>query len=837
MEGSVDHDMLIRNPSEQDLQALSGLGTLSSNPSFSDLDSLKSLQWDAIDSSELGAAAAAGAARPARTADGSEPSLVQLDSPTGAIRAGGAAASNDPFRDPFNQRRVERPPPRDDAPAARPTKRSRRNAMPSAKRVAADRDAAAAEEEYRSSALVRAPKPKKTPATSGQVQTKQAASSEITLQVCLHLLQNHDRSLCERPAHISEEVDPYLLYMETPKQKRTASKWGGVATRIDRWANSGGVSGAHDYFLSAAAGLNSRGVRKRYGRIVRQGMPLLKFFEFTLIRKGPGDDVTNTEDKGCVLFQVFSETSRAAPGKRHWETAEARESGGQTAAGSAAGAAAGAPIDDFPETSDAVWEWREKELQRLKELYECGLLTDDVYEEEQRRALSGMRTGAKSRLELEKGRARAEGHSGLDSSAGGLLGALGQQSQDAQATVASVIAPLDALLKASTMMLGVDGASIITSAYEETSTSDDMWWKTALQWWCIGESAKNTQGRSAATAVWRKCLTAFDKMSRNATPEVQKIYDFVELYCVQAVLLSLDDPADIHRYRPRLDHLSQTEQGQQPESAGTIAGLILTLDVMPALMDAGDIPRANAGLMRMMQVYFSVARSENISDEAVKLKHLRSAVWTGTAFKDILVLSPEFTWGLFGEQGELITQAIETAHAEAPNTRALTASGNSYVESVYAAFPVFAPLALVWIELDTANHCIDMQLSMLRTNIANIEQDRSESLTLLHAGYMWPTMLHIVGRDADATQLLRELKMGWDNTDETVDRLAANVGHKVFRKRGTSNGRHVNDVSYYSMMIRVSPTRPEKRRHLSPACIYSSRFEFGLCSHVNCLLP
>jgi hypothetical protein len=120
---------------------------------------------------------------------------------------------------------------------------------------------------------------------------------------------------------------------------------------------------------------------------------------------------------------------------------------------------------------------------------------------------------------------------------------------------------------------------------------------------------------------------------------------------------------------------------------------------MPALMDAGDIPRANAGLMRMMQVYFSVARSDNISDDTVKLRHLRSAVWTGTAFKDILVLSPEFTWGLFGEQGELIMQAIETAHAEAPKTRALTASGASYTESVYAAYPIFAPLALVWIEV------------------------------------------------------------------------------------------------------------------------------------------
>lgn len=766
--------MLGRTPSEQDLQALSSLGTLSSNPSFSDLESLKSLQWDAIDTTEALA-------------------------PAGRDQSGAGAPNA--FDGP-HARRVPRVQPREQP---RPTKRSRRNAMPSAKRVAAERDAAAAAamEPRSSSQLARVPKQKISP-VAGRPQQDQTASSDITLQVCMQLLQNQDGSLQERPAHISEGVDPYLLFMETPKQKRTAGKWEGTAARIDRWANSGGVSGAHDYFPSTDAGLSALGVRKRYGRIVRQGKPLLKFFEFTLIHKGPGDDSTNTEDKNCVLFQVFSETSRAAPGKRHWETAEARESARPSASASAADSVPPV-VEDYPIASDEVWAWRETELQRLKELYECGLLTDGVYEEEQRRALHAQHAGSKRRAALtkEKHSAGGEGYGRLES-AGALLDAIGEQSQDAQATVASVIAPLDALLKASTMMLGVEGASIITAAYEETSTSDDMWWKTALQWWCIGESAKNTQGRSAATAVWRKCLKAFDRMSRNAPPDVQKIYDFVELYCVQAVLLSMDDPADIDRYRPRLDHLSQTEQGQQPESAGTIAGLILTLDVMPALMDAGDIPRANAGLMRMMKVYFSVARSENISDEAVKLKHLRSAVWTGTAFKDILVLSPEFTWVLFGEQGELITQAIETAHAEAPTTRALTASGSSYTESVYASFPLFAPLALVWIEMDTANRCIDMQLAMLRTNVANIDHDRSESLTLLHAGYMWPTMLHVVGRDADATQLLRNLKMGWDTADDTVDRLAANVGHKVFRRRGVSTGRHVNDVSYYSVMIRVS---------------------------------
>lgn len=74
------------------------------------------------------------------------------------------------------------------------------------------------------------------------------AAPEVTLQVCARLLRQRDGSLAERPASIAGDVDPYLLFMERPKQKRTASKWNGREKKIDRWANSGGISGAHDYF-------------------------------------------------------------------------------------------------------------------------------------------------------------------------------------------------------------------------------------------------------------------------------------------------------------------------------------------------------------------------------------------------------------------------------------------------------------------------------------------------------------------------------------------------------------------------------------------------------------
>ena len=86
-------------------------------------------------------------------------------------------------------------------------------------------------------------------------------------------------------------------------------------------------------------------------------------------------------------------------------------------------------------------------------------------------------------------------------------------------------------------------------------------------------------------------------------------------------------------------------------------------------------------------------------------------------------------------------------------------------------------------------------------------------------------MLHIVGRDADAAKLLRELKMTWEMTDKTVDDLGQNVGTTVFRKRGATGGRHVNDVSYYSIMIKVRTLRP---RPISPKLKRSVSFSGAL---------
>jgi hypothetical protein len=91
-----------------------------------------------------------------------------------------------------------------------------------------------------------------------------SGEGEVTLRRCLHLLQFGDKDLTERPARIMQEHVPMLLFAERPKQKRTASKWGSAVQQADRWVNSRAL----DYFPDGQ-NVGARGVRKRYGRIVR----------------------------------------------------------------------------------------------------------------------------------------------------------------------------------------------------------------------------------------------------------------------------------------------------------------------------------------------------------------------------------------------------------------------------------------------------------------------------------------------------------------------------------------------------------------------------------------
>ena len=108
---------------------------------------------------------------------------------------------------------------------------------------------------------------------------------------------------------------------------------------------------------------------------------LLKFFEFTLLKVEDSGQVV--EQKTAVLFQVFSETCRAAPGKRHWETQASRD-GTMVAEPKATPRPKPGPRPPKPATETT--KRTKANLAQLETLYKRGLLTLPIFREAQLQA-------------------------------------------------------------------------------------------------------------------------------------------------------------------------------------------------------------------------------------------------------------------------------------------------------------------------------------------------------------------------------------------------------------------------------------------------------------------
>ncbi len=93
-----------------------------------------------------------------------------------------------------------------------------------------------------------------------------------------------------RPLRLRERAI-MQIFVERPLVRRVP---GG-----DRWRNSGGQRGGVDHWID-----DNHGIRKRYGRIIREdGRPLLKFMRFSLLHRHE-DGETVTEDREAALYTV-----------------------------------------------------------------------------------------------------------------------------------------------------------------------------------------------------------------------------------------------------------------------------------------------------------------------------------------------------------------------------------------------------------------------------------------------------------------------------------------------------------------------------------------------------
>ena len=141
---------------------------------------------------------------------------------------------------------------------------------------------------------------KKRPATDTNVDADD--DDEKRSLKLVELLSDPNFDPGPRPERIDgTSITPGMMFKEHPKRRREHSS---AARKMDKWYNTGGIKSASDRFDNAT-GL---GLRKRYGKIVRDGLPVLRFHEYKLLTR-QGQTVTETKD-GPTLFRMVPETKR-----------------------------------------------------------------------------------------------------------------------------------------------------------------------------------------------------------------------------------------------------------------------------------------------------------------------------------------------------------------------------------------------------------------------------------------------------------------------------------------------------------------------------------------------
>lgn len=130
------------------------------------------------------------------------------------------------------------------------------------------------------------------------------AAGELCWTKIIALLRDDKFSPGERPDEIKDEtVGTSVMFKETPKRRRPHST---TAHPRDKWYNTGGIKSASDRFDSESG----FGLRKRYGKVVRRGLPVLRFYEYKLLHCDPDSGKVEERKDGPTLMHLVPELKR-----------------------------------------------------------------------------------------------------------------------------------------------------------------------------------------------------------------------------------------------------------------------------------------------------------------------------------------------------------------------------------------------------------------------------------------------------------------------------------------------------------------------------------------------
>jgi hypothetical protein len=132
---------------------------------------------------------------------------------------------------------------------------------------------------------------------------KLGRDEDIDWRHVVELLQNSEFKPGQRPDQIMDEhIRPGLMFKEHPKRRREHST---LTRPMDKWYNTGGIKSASDRFLTGS----EVGLRKRYGKVVREGLSVLRFHEYKLLQRESNGEVLEAK-VGPALYRLVPESKR-----------------------------------------------------------------------------------------------------------------------------------------------------------------------------------------------------------------------------------------------------------------------------------------------------------------------------------------------------------------------------------------------------------------------------------------------------------------------------------------------------------------------------------------------
>ena len=115
-----------------------------------------------------------------------------------------------------------------------------------------------------------------------------SSSTTSVWDFVLRIIVADDTRYGERPEVLTPTAARQIFVERPPKRRRAG---------CDRWRFSGGQRGATDLWLQEHVG-----VRKRYGKVIREGGQTVRFCSFTLLRRP--EDTTHTGQPITLTCQV-----------------------------------------------------------------------------------------------------------------------------------------------------------------------------------------------------------------------------------------------------------------------------------------------------------------------------------------------------------------------------------------------------------------------------------------------------------------------------------------------------------------------------------------------------